>query len=64
VALTGLGGFVAAYFVVRVMAFSVEFNLDSSIKVPDKGVWYVLFHRYPWHHVEATPYKRMDLAFE
>ena len=40
-----------------------EFNLDTSIKVPDEGVWYVLFHRYPWHHVEATPYKRIDLAF-
>ncbi len=47
----------------RLWCDGFEFNLDTSIKVPDEGVWYVLFHRYPWHHVEATPYKRIDLAF-
>jgi hypothetical protein len=40
-----------------------EFNVDKTISPRRTPTWYVVFHRFPWRHVEATLYKDSTPSF-
>jgi hypothetical protein len=47
----------------RIWCDGFEFNVDRSITPVRTPTWYVVFHRFPWRHVEATMYKDSTPSF-